>query len=90
VFHTSPRTTLVPTKLYFDVFTAIHCSENMLGTSRVHWNVTDQGKRDFAAGIVTRSGTAHHQFIGANSYNYKHDVSAGSAILSSNCVEWND
>jgi hypothetical protein len=46
----------------------------MLGMSRVHWNVTDQGKRDFAAGIVTRSGTAHHQFIGANSYSYKHDV----------------
>jgi hypothetical protein len=74
VFRTSPRTTLVPTKLHFDVFTAVHCSENMLGMSRVHWNVTDQGKRDFAAGIVTRSRTAHHQFIGANSYNYKHDV----------------
>jgi hypothetical protein len=73
VFQTSPRTTLVPTKLYFDVFTAVHCSENMLGMSRVHWNVTDQGKRDFAARIVTRSATAHHQFIGANSYNYKHD-----------------
>jgi hypothetical protein len=76
VFHTSPRTTLVPTKLHFDVFTAIHCSENMLGTSRVHWNVTDQGKWDFAVGIVTRSSTVHHQFTGANSYNYKHDVDA--------------
>ena len=76
MFHASPRTTLVPTKLHFDVFTAIHCSEKMLGMSRVNWNVTDQGKRDFAAGIVTKSNTVHHQFTGANSYNYKHDMDA--------------
>ena len=54
MFCTSPRTSLVPTKLDLDIFTMIHCSEHMLGKSRVNWNVTDMGKCDWVGGIVTQ------------------------------------